>query len=164
MLVALSVLLAAACGGEGDGEVKTISGPGFRAAVPADWPDSRIERSPASLAAGANDGEESIAVTVFRLARPYKPRLWPRVTTELDRVVRELATKLGAKLRSRRTTVISGRRARVYELNGSRDGTQRIAFVLVGRREYQLLCRWNPDDAAPGEAACATLFSSFRLV
>ena len=37
---------------------------------------------------------------------------------------------------------------------------ERTAFVLAGRREHQLLCRFAEGG---GEGPCRTLFSSFRL-
>ena len=42
----------------------------------------------------------------------------------------------------------------------SKDFVERITFVLDGKREYQLLCRYRAGDDEP---ACAALGSSFRL-
>jgi hypothetical protein len=37
-----------------------------------------------------------------------------------------------------------------------------ITFVLRGRREYEILCRWAAGDVQP--AACGALLAGFRLV
>lgn len=119
-------------------------------------------------ASPSDDAVERIEVATFRLARVYRPALWPRVVHELDGVASQLADRLApeAARSPGRTSVIAGRRARVYDIVYSRDGgrrTERVAFVLDGRREYQLLCRWSSDDPEEGEEACSLLFSSFRL-
>ncbi len=119
-------------------------------------------------AAPSEDAVEHVEVATFRLARTYRPALWPSVVTELDSVASQLAERLApdAARSPGRTVVISGRRARVYDIAYSRDGgrrIERVGFVLDGRREYQLLCRWDANDPEHGENACETVFSSFRL-
>jgi hypothetical protein len=90
------------------------------------------------------------------------------VVVELDGVASRLAERLApdAARSPGRTQVIAGRRARVYDIVYTREGArrlERVAFVLNGRREYQLLCRWDSDDPEEGEEACMLLLSSFRL-
>lgn len=104
-----------------------------------------------------------MSVTVFRLARAYRPALWTTVVPELDRVAERLASELGGAVVARATVVVDGRRARRYDIEYEREGAalvERTAFVLDGRREYQLVCRY-PAGEPP--AACSTLFESFRL-
>ncbi|HET9675190.1 MAG TPA: hypothetical protein VFP31_10315 [Gaiellaceae bacterium] len=61
---------------------------------------------------------------------------------------------------------IAGRRARTYEIaytRQSRRFVDRVAFVLDGRREFQLTCRIDVDDPDAGTQACERLRSSFRI-
>lgn len=100
-------------------------------------------------------------MTIFRLGRPYRAALWPAVVPQLDRVAAQLAGELSGKLGAGTTLTVGGRRSRRYEIAYERDGKQlveRIGFVLSGRREYQLLCRYENEPAA-----CDRLFRSFRL-
>ncbi len=55
---------------------------------------------------------------------------------------------------------LAGRRARSYRVDYGAGKTQQIAFVLVGRIEYELLCRRKTTEP---EDACKQLFSSFAL-
>jgi hypothetical protein len=111
----------------------------------------------------ASGGDALVSVTVFQLARPYREAQWSRVVAELDGVAARLAERLGATVTERATRTVDGRRARVYSFEGARDGTRRIAFLLDGRSEYQLLCRWPDDGGGDGEAACRQLLAGFAL-
>jgi hypothetical protein len=119
-----------------------------------------VEASPGA------DAPELVSVSVFRLAKPYRPALWPKVVPEFDRVADELASALSGRVTQRKTTTIGGRRSRRYEIAYARDGAdllERTAFVVSGRREYQLLCRLRADDTETGDEGCSALFGSFRL-
>ena len=108
-------------------------------------------------------GETLVSVSVFRLVKPYRPELWPKVVPELDRVAAQLASRLHAQLAASSTVSVAGANARAYELSFSHQGTdvrERITFVLRGLREYQLLCRWKASASEP--PACAQLSRSFR--
>jgi hypothetical protein len=150
------------CGGGGGrtGELQRVSGTGYSFSGPAEW---EVERSGGTLSASA--GNDLVSVTVFRLARPYRPDLWEQAVPELDRAARALATRLSGRLEKLRTLVIAGRRARGYEISYARAGdrfVERGAFLLAGRREYQLVCRIEAVE--DGEhPACRTLFVTFRL-
>ena len=96
-----------------------------------------------------------VSVLVYPLQKAYRPSLFAAASHELDRVAAQLATKDGSKLSSRETTTVDGRKIRAY-----RFGTTRIGFVLVGKREYELLCEL-PPDGHDADGACARLFSSF---
>lgn len=114
------------------------------------------------------DEAETVAVSTFRLARPFRPEIWRRAVKELDRVAKQLGERLspGAEVSPGRTERVAGRRARVYDIRYERAGrklVERVAFILRGRREYQLLCRWDAEEPRTGEDACAELFRSFRL-
>jgi hypothetical protein len=90
-------------------------------------------------------------VTTYTLQKPYSPALFAAAAKELDGVAAKLAAKAGAALKTKETVDVAGERIRAYSF-----GAMRIGFVLVGKREYQLLCE-NAGDA------CTRLFDSFTL-
>lgn len=136
-----------------------MRGNGFVFSAPAGW---KLAQTPQGATLTPASGSESlISVTTFRLLRPFRPAVWPRAVRELDGVVDRLARQLGGSVESRETV---GNGAREYRLAYERKGSklsQRIRFVLRGRREYELLCRWKADVDEP--AACGQLLQSFRL-
>jgi hypothetical protein len=99
----------------------------------------------------------------FTLVRPYRPELWPEVVQELDRAAAGVAGQQDGSVTDSRTTAIAGRRARVYEIAYEHEGkelVERIGFVLRGKTEYLLLCRYERG----GETrACERLLATFRL-
>ena len=160
MPIAAALTLAAALAGCGGSGVRTqvVGGNGYTFEAPAGW---AIAHAPRSVQAGK--GDSSVSVTVFRLTHPYRSALWPKVVPELDGIARDLAGQLRGRSSRGTTVVVGGRRARRYDISFRRDGgdfVERITFVLDGRREYQLLCRYRAGaDVRP----CAALGSSFRL-
>jgi hypothetical protein len=90
-------------------------------------------------------------VTTYTLQKPYSPALFTAAAKELDGVAAKLAAKAGTALKTKETVDVAGERVRAYSF-----GAMRIGFVLVGKREYQLLCE-NAGDA------CTRLFDSFTL-
>lgn len=99
----------------------------------------------------ARAGRALVSVTVFPLRRAYRPSQFDAAATELDRVATKLAAQAGATVSERLTTTVADRRIRAY-----RYARTRVGFVLVDRREYELLCVGQSD-------ACALLFSSFEV-
>jgi hypothetical protein len=135
---------------------------GARFSLPGGWQTTRTQTTVS--AAPSEGSDEVVSVSIFRLLRPYVPELWARVVPELDRAANELARQLSASVDSARTVTVAGDHARAYEVSFERNGRklrERITFVLRGKREYELLCRWRADSGEP--EACATLVSSFRL-
>jgi hypothetical protein len=154
-----AILLAGAlagCGGSAAREPssKRVLGALAAVRVPADW---KLTRKTVRSIQAEGDGS-LVSVTVFPLATPFRSELWQRVVRQIDRSVRQLAGREHAELKRSETITIDGRKARAYDLERP-DGTkERIAFVLTGRREYQLYCRGDDADA------CKQLFASFRTV
>jgi hypothetical protein len=147
--------MLSACGGGTKTQpvsTRVVSGPGFSLAVPDGWHTSRTQH-----AVSASNGGAQVSVTTYTLQKPYRPALFAAAARELDRVAAELAAQAGQKVTERQTVDVAGRKIRAY-----RFGTMRIGFVLVGRREYQLLCRQPSGGQDPG-GACALLFKSFTL-
>ena len=161
--LAAAVIVLAGCGSGGHkasaSDVQRVSGDGYRFSAPSSWSVHRAGRQ-VTATSGSVD---LVGVTTFTLARPYRPALWTKAVPALDRTAAALAAQLGGNLRARATVVVAGRRARRYEIGYRRDGkalVERTAFVLAGRGEHQLLCRFASGG---DDGACRTLFSSFRL-
>ena len=156
------VPLAAGCGG-GGGSSETsavsgqaVSGPGFSFRAPEGW---TVKTLP--TAAEARQGPSTVAsVNVLPLVKPYRLALFPRVAKELDRVASSYAASLGGTVTAKRTVEVAGRKARQYDVSHG-DLVDRITFVLRGKRNYQLSCRWRSGDGEP--AACAQLVASFAF-
>jgi hypothetical protein len=127
-------------------KTRAVAGAGFMVEIPAGW---RLERTGNGIV--AHGGGSFVSVARFALRKPYDPSEFPAAAPELDRVAAELAAKAQAAVTERHTTTIAGRQARAYAY-----GRTRVAFVLVARREYELLCVAQSD-------ACALLFSSFTV-
>lgn len=103
---------------------------------------------------------ELASVNVYPLLRPVASRPWPKVVGELDGIARQLG-----QVESRKTVKIAGIRGRRYDMAIAGDESplrQRIVFLLRGRTEYQLLCRWRASDSEP--PACDLLEQSFTPV
>lgn len=161
--LAAAVIVLAGCGGGGHkasaSDLRTVGGGDYRFSVPSSW---SVHRSGRQVTATSGD-VDLVGVTTFTLARAYRSALWAKAVPALDRAAVTLAAQLGGNLRERKTVVVAGHRARRYEIDYRRDGkalVERTAFVLAGRGEHQLLCRFASGG---DDGACRTLFSSFRL-
>jgi hypothetical protein len=147
-LAAAAVL--AGCGGGGAAAPKTVSGEGFTFEAPSSW---RVVHN-AGTASARSEGA-LLSVTAIGLRRAFRPALWPQVVPELDRVAAEFAQRERGRVTASRTVLIRGRRARQYDIDAP-GARERVTFLLVGRREYQLLCTNAEDD-------CDAFLASFRL-
>jgi len=159
------VLLSATagCGGGGGGSTEATTGsgqavstPGFSFRAPEGW---TVKTLPTSAEA-RQDPSTLVSVNVLPLVKPYRFALFPRVAKELDRVASAYAANVHGTVTSRRTVDVAGRKARQYEI-GHGDLVDRITFVLRGKRNFQLTCRWRSRDGEP--AACTQLTASFAF-
>jgi hypothetical protein len=123
-----------------------VRGPGYTFSVPAGWRTTRTLR-----AVAVQNGKSRVSVTTYTLQKPYSPALFAAAAKELDGVAAKLAAAAGVALREKQTVEVAGEKIRAY-----RFGSMRIGFVLVGKREYQLLC----ENAG---AACALFFKTFSV-
>jgi hypothetical protein len=158
LLPLAAALVAAGCGGQSAPKAQTIGGPGFDFTAPGGWTVKTTPRS-----AEAASGDRAVSVTAFALKRAFRPVLWAKVVPELDGVAASLADQLRGQSGAGSTVTVAGRKARLYDISFSRGGkdfVERITFVLDGKREFQLLCRY---PAGAEDPACAALGSSFRL-
>ena len=146
----LAVLfILSACGGSKRQEARPtvgVRGEGFTAQVPPGW---TVTRPPTGVA--ARHGAGLVSVSVFPLVKAYDPARFAAAAKELDGVAARLAKEAGTTLTRSETVTVGNRKVRAYSY-----GASRIAFVLVGKREYQLYCAHAPT-------ACDLLFSSFTL-
>ena len=102
----------------------------------------------------------------MQLEKAYAPAQFAQAAKELDLVAANLATQLGGRVTSSRTTTVARMRIRRYALSvrdaqGNRVDDD-LGFVLSGRREVQLLCQAATGSGDP-DGACALLFSTFKL-
>jgi hypothetical protein len=162
-------LALAACGG-GSKHVQptanvVVKGPGFRFEAPSGW--ARTTTETAAQARLDASGQTVVSATVFTLLKPYSPKLFAAAAKELDGVAAKLATQSRSTLSERKTVTVDGRLVRAYRLTAHPPSgppfDERIGFVLVAKREYQLLCRAPVGSGDPG-GACALLYASFKTV
>jgi hypothetical protein len=159
LLVTAALLAGCGASAASKSASKPVRGRGYSFAAPGSWDIARAGRT-----VSASKGEELVSVTVFPLARRYTPQLWASTVPVLDGVAAQLAQGLNGRVESRETVILAGRRSRRYELAFERGETElreRIAFVLDGRREYELLCRFRRDHASAGKR-CDAFLESFR--
>ena len=156
MLLALVLILPACGGGTKEKAVSTrvVQGPGFSFSVPAAWKTRRTR-----AAVVAERDRSRVSSTVFPLLKPYDPSRFGAAAKELDRIAGTLASRAGGTLTEKQTTTVDGRRIRAYRYEGGGKHT-RIGFVLVGKREFQLLC--DAPGSADIDGACALLFATFK--
>jgi hypothetical protein len=131
-----------------------VSGSGYTVSFPAGWEQKRTE-----LTHSASRGSSLVSVSVLPLRRRYRPELFAKVVPELDRVAGDFASRQGGSVTDSRTVVAAGARSRQYDLLAG-NSRERVTFVLRGRREFQLLCRWQGNEPE----ACDLLTQSFRTI
>jgi hypothetical protein len=110
-----------------------------------------------------SQGVALVSVTRYPLLHAYRPALWEHVMPELDRAATGLAQQQSGEVGASRTVTIAGRRAGSYDIDYRRDGkalVERIAFVLRGKTEYLLLCRYGRGGNTD---ACDRLLATFAL-
>jgi hypothetical protein len=155
--VLVAAVLAAGCGGS-HGGTRIIAGSGFTFIAPADWTAVGNQRS-----VQVAHGVQLVSVTRFPLLRAFRPELWPKAVPEMDRSAEGLAADQHGTVTARVTITVAGRRARRYDItyqHGGKNLVERVAFVLRGKTEYELLCRFEHGKSS---SACDSLLSSFRL-
>jgi len=113
-------------------------------------------------------GAEKLVVAEFPLPKPFRPALWPKAKPELRKLAERIAvqTSPDAKVAAPEETFVAGHRALAFDVTYNRNGDPRVdklLFLLVGRREFQLTCSISLADRAVGDGACAELRQSFRL-
>jgi hypothetical protein len=156
---ALVVLLLAGCGGGSDDHAEQrVRGTGYAFWGPAEW---QVARRPMEIR--LEQGTDLLSVRRYALQREFEPQLWAQVVPELDRAAGQVAVQQNGAVTERRTTKIAGRDARHYEIDYEHDGkklTEELGFVLRGKSEYLLLCRYERGGTTD---ACERLLATFAL-
>jgi hypothetical protein len=158
-VLGVTLVVFAGCGGsEGSSGEQVVRGPGYTFAAPEDWSVTRAGREQQ-----AAQGTALVSVTLFPLQRAFRPALWNRVVPELDRAAQAVARQQQGTIAESVDVTIAGRKARRYDVAYERDGKQlveRLAFLLHGKTEYLLLCRY---ESGGDTGACDRLLESFKL-
>jgi len=152
-------VLAAGCGGGSAGtKDRAVQGDGFTFRAPTGW---AVERRGGELQVA--HGTDLVSVTRYPLLRLYRPELWAKVVSELDRAAAAVARQQRGTVADPQTIRVAGQNARSYDVEYERDGkklTERITFVLREKTEYLLLCRYERGGRTD---ACELLLRSFKL-
>lgn len=157
-VLGLTLLFLAGCGGGTAPKRHIVRGTGFTFVAPADW---TVTRKGAEVQAA--QGTSLVSVTLFPLLRRFRPELWAKVVPELDRAAAGVARQQRGKVGDSRTVKIAGQKARRYDVayvSEEKRLVERIAFVLRGKSEYLLLCRY---ERGGDTEACDGLLTSFKL-
>lgn len=159
----MAVCALTGCGSGGaTTELKRIQGTGYSFRAPAAWEVVRTARQVQAVEGGKS--LRLVAVSRLPLLHVFKPDLWHKVVPELDRVADGVAQQQHGSVTTAEDTKISGEMARryvvAYDLRGKKL-VETIAFVLRGKTEYELLCRYAQNASSD---ACDTLLRTFTLV
>jgi hypothetical protein len=154
------VVVLSACGG-GGAATRVVSGTGFTFEAPRGWEIVRTARQ--VQAAQGHGGVAIIGVSRFALLRVFRAALWGKVVHELDGAADAIARQQRGSVTDAKDVTLSGLRARrykvAYDLRGHKL-VEELAFVLRGKTEYLLLCRYEQSGSA---SACDSLMTSFTL-
>jgi hypothetical protein len=108
-------------------------------------------------------GADVLSVRRYTLQRAFQPRLWGQVVPELDQAADQVAAQQNATVKERKTMKIAGGDARHYKIDyehGGQELTEELGFVLRGKTEYLLLCRY---ERGGDRGACERLLATFTL-
>jgi hypothetical protein len=155
LTVLFAALILAGCGGSSEPKAQTqlIRGHGFRFRAPAGWSVQHTAQGSV-----ASHDSELVQVSTFPLVRPYTSSLFDRVAHELALRMITIAKETGGTLTGTKTVAADGVKSHRYDVTVG-DHVDRYTFVLIGKREYQLLCRFR---ASSTDAFCSDLLTSFR--
>ena len=109
------------------------------------------------------NGIDLVSVRRYALQRAFSPELWQEAVPELDRAADQVAAQQQGTVTERRTVKIAGRDARHYVFEYEDDGrelVEELGFMLRGKTEYLLLCRYERGGDAD---ACERLLATFTL-
>jgi len=124
-----------------------------------------VQHARSSVTVRAEQEGALVSATRFTLLKAYDPARFAATAKELDGVAAKLAHDASGTITSSETTTVAGRKVRSYRFTsraGGRDLDDRLAFVLDGKREVQLLCQ-APKGTLDANGACSLLFDSFAL-
>jgi hypothetical protein len=152
----------AGCGGAAADDTKLVQGTGYAFSAPGSWDVVRTARQTQAVA--GRGSLALVAVSRLPLRRSADAELPTDVVGVLDRSADQIARQHHGSLTESVTETIAGQEARRYKVAYDLRGTkviEMLAFVLRGKTEYLLLCRYaqsQPSDA------CDLLLETFRLI
>jgi hypothetical protein len=160
--LACGVAALAGCGGgAAQDRQRLVSGTGYTFQAPEKWEIVRSARQ-----VHAAEGSHSVAlvgVSRFPLLHVFRPGLWPKVVRELDGAADAIARQQHGSVTDAHDVTLANERARRYKVAYSLRGQkliEELAFVLRGKTEYLLLCRYEQEGS---HDECDRLMSSFKL-
>lgn len=149
------------CGGGSNVQQRLVTGTGYTFEAPTRWDVVRSERQ--VQAAQGSHGVALVAVSRFPLLHVYRPSLWAKVVHELDDAADGIARQQHGSVTAAKDVTISGEQARRYKVSYDLRGrklVEELAFVLRGKTEFLLLCRYEQGRS---HDACDRLMASFKL-
>ncbi|HKU58254.1 MAG TPA: hypothetical protein VJP39_01515 [Gaiellaceae bacterium] len=105
----------------------------------------------------ASKDAQLVEVSTFPLVKRYDDALFGNVARELGVRMQQVASKLHGKVTHARTVTVAGVKSHSYDVTVG-SAVYEYTFVLQGRREYQLLCRY---PAGKSNSVCVQLQRSF---
>lgn len=105
----------------------------------------------------AQKGPQLVEVTTFPLVKRYDDALFGKVARELGMRMQQVAAALRGKVTHAHTVTVAGAKSHSYDVTAGASVFE-YTFVLRGRREYQLVCRYQ---AGKSNSACLQLLRSF---
>ena len=159
-VLGLTLLVVSGCGGGCSAE--GVHSPWNRLLVRGSRPTGRFSRKGREVQAA--QGTQLISVTRFPLLHPFSGPI-SGTRSSPSSIARRQRSQPSSRAPSgdSRDVTIAGRQARRYDIAYTREGKQlveRIAFVLRGKSEFLLLCRYEPGGKTD---ACDDLLTSFKL-
>ena len=155
------VALAACGGGDAQGGERLVGGTGYTFQAPKRWEIVRSARQVQAVEGGHSAA--LVGVSRFPLLHVFHADLWPKVVRELDGAADGIARQQRGSVTDARDVTLAGERARRYKVAYSLRGRkllEELAFVLRGKTEYLLLCRYEQGKS---HDACDRLMSTFKL-
>jgi hypothetical protein len=151
----LAVLILAGCGQSSEPKVQSqiVKGQSFSFRAPTGW---KVQQS--ARGAVAAHGSDLVQVSAFPLVRPYSSALFDRVAGELAIRMKAIAQETSGTVAGTKTVSAGGVQSHMYEVKVG-DHVDQYTFVLIGKREYQLLCRSRSSSAG---SFCSVLLTSFQ--
>ena len=105
----------------------------------------------------ASKDSQLVQVSTFPLVKRYDDALFGKVARELGARMQQVAATLHGKVTHAHTVIVANIKSHSYDVTAG-PAVYEYTFVLQGRREYQLLCRYPTGKS---NSACVQLLRSF---
>jgi hypothetical protein len=139
-----------------------VQGTGYTFSAPSSWQVIRTARQ--TQAVEGKGSLSLVAISRFPLRRSAGEALSKELVAKLDRAADQIARQQHGSLTESASETIAGRESRrykiAYDLRGAKL-VETLAFVLRGKTEYLLLCRYEQTSSSD---ACDLLLDSFKLI